>query len=110
MKTIEDLIGCTIVGYRYGEAPSSGFSWNYAENRPEVGVSMAQVGYFKECGSFAASDAALERDKFYYIGEIAGEGSDNEICLSDVRQISLEDYLRLREETKHVSNNYVNAV
>lgn len=34
---VSDLIGKTIVGYRYGEAPESGHSWNYAENKPEPG-------------------------------------------------------------------------
>lgn len=110
MKTIEDLIGQTIVGYRYGEAPESGYSWNYAEGRPEPGVSMAQVGYYKECASFAVSEADASRRKFYYIGKIAGEGGDDEICLSDVRRISYKDYLRLRNELKQVSNDYVNAV
>ncbi len=54
---VHDLIGETIVGYRYGEAPESGYSWNYAENKPEPGVSMAQVGYFREYRSFAIADA-----------------------------------------------------
>ena len=107
---VTDLIGKTIVGYRYGEAPESGHSWNYAENKPEPGVSMAQWGYFKECGSFAVSEAASNRKKYYYIGEIAGEGGDDEICLINARRISYRDYLRLRKETKEVSNEYVNAL
>lgn len=110
MKKIEDLIGQTIVGYRYGEAPESGFSWNYAENRNEPGVSMAQVGYYREYNSFAISDAASNRKRYYYIGEIAGEGGDDEICLTNVRRISYKDYLRLRKESKQVSNDYVNAI
>lgn len=110
MKKIEDIIGQTIVGYRYGEAPESGFSWNYAENRNEPGVSMAQVGYYREYNSFAISDAASNRKRYYYIGEIAGEGGDDEICLTNVRRISYKDYLRLRKESKQVSNDYVNAI
>ncbi len=110
MKKIEDLIGQTIVGYRYGEAPESGFSWNYAENRNEPGVSMAQVGYYREYNSFAISDAASNRKRYYYVGEIAGEGGDDEICLTNARRISYKDYLRLRKETKQVSNDYVNAI
>lgn len=110
MKTIDNLIGETIVGYRYGEAPESGYSWNYAEGHREPGVSMAQVGYFKEYGSFAVSDAESSRRKYYYIGEIAGEGGDDEICLTNVRRISYKDYLRLKKETKQVSNDYVNAL
>ena len=110
MATIENLIGKTIVGYRYGEAPESGYSWNYAENRYEPGVSMAQVGYFKECGSFATSEAESSRRKYYYIGEIAGEGGDDEICLTNVKRITYKEYLKLRTETKQVSNDYVNAI
>lgn len=107
---VSDLIGKTIVGYRYGEAPESGHSWNYAENKPEPGVSMAQWGYFKECGSFAVSEAASNRKKCYYIGEIAGEGGDDEICLTNVKRISYKEYLKLRKETKEVSNDYINAL
>ena len=107
---LKEIVGKTIVGYRYGEAPESGHSWNYAENKPEPGVSMAQWGYFKECGSFAVSDAASSRKKYYYIGEIAGEGGDDEICLRNVKRITYRDYLRLRKETKDVSNDYVNML
>lgn len=107
---VSDLIGKTIVGYRYGEAPESGHSWNYAENKPEPGVSMAQWGYFKECGSFAVSEAASNRKKYYYIGEIAGEGGDDEICLTNVKRISYKEYLKLRKETKEVSNDCINAL
>lgn len=107
---VSDLIGKMIVGYRYGEAPESGHSWNYAENKPESGVSMAQWGYFKECGSFAVSEAASNRKKYYYIGEIAGEGGDDEICLTNVKRISYKEYLKLRKETKEVNNDYINAL
>lgn len=106
---IKELIGKTIVGYRYGKAPESGRSWNYLEDCFEPGVSMAQVGYYKEYCSFAISDAASRRKRFYYVGEIAGLGGDDEICLTNIRHISYKDYLRLRKETKQVSNDYVNA-
>lgn len=107
---VSDLIGKKIVGYRYGEAPESGYSWNYAENREEPGVSMAQVGYYKEYVSFAISDYRTRRKRYYYIGTIAGEGGDDELCLSGVRRLPYKDYLRLRRETKEVSNEYVNAL
>lgn len=108
--TIEDIIGKTIVGYRFGKAPESGYSWNYAENCREAGVSMAAVGYAPECRSFATSDAKSSRRKFYYIGEIAGEGGDDEICLANVKRITYREYLTLRKETRHVSNDYINAI
>ena len=100
--------GMTIVGYRYGEAPEGGRSWNYRENEWEPGVSMAQVGFDKEIGSFAVSDAGTARKKYYYIGVICGTGGDDEICLRDVRRITRNEYLRLRKEMVAVSNQVVN--
>lgn len=107
---VSDLIGMTIVGYRYGEAPESGHSWNYADNCEEPGVSMAQVGYYREYFSFAISDYSTRRKRFYYLGQIAGEGGDDELCLTNLKRISYQEYLRLRKETKEVSNKYVNAL
>ena len=101
--------GQTIVGYRYGEAPEGGLSWNYRENEWEPGVSMAQVGFDKEIGSFAVSDAGTSRKKFYYMGTICGQtGGDGEICLSDVRRITRNEYLSLRKKMVAVSNQIVN--
>lgn len=99
--------GMRIVGYRYGEAPENGRSWNYRDNEFECGVSMASVGYDKEIGSFAVS-AASDRKKFYYIGTICGTGGDDEICLSDVKRITYNEYRRLRKEMVEVSNRVVN--
>lgn len=99
--------GMTIVGYRYGEAPESGRSWNYRENEFECGVSMASVGFDKEIGSFAVSEAS-GRNKFYYIGTICGTGGDDEICLSDVKRITYNEYRKLRKEMVEVSNQVVN--
>ncbi len=46
----------------------------------------------------------------YYIGQIAGIGGDSEICLTNIRRITYQEYLKLRKETKQISNDYVNAV
>lgn len=100
--------GKTIVGYRYGEAPEGGRSWNYRDNEWEPGVSMAQVGFDKEIGSFAVSDAGIKRKKYYYIGVICGQGGDDEICLENVRRISRNEYLSLRKSMVDVSNQVVN--
>lgn len=105
MITLQDIIGKTIVGYRYGIAPESGYSYNTRENERECGVSMAQVGFCKEVQSFAVS--AQVNEKYYYIGEIAGIGGDDEICLVNVRQISEAEYLAIREDTKEASNSVV---
>lgn len=103
------LIGKKIVGYRYGEAPKCGKSYNHRERNYECGVSMACVGYYKEVGSFAVSDL-LSAKKYYYEGIICGEGGDDEICLSDVRLISYKEYLHLRKEYVDTSNQYINYI
>ena len=100
--------GKIIVGYRYGEAPECGRSWNYRESEWEPGVSMAQVGFDKEIGSFAVFNAGESRKKYYYIGTISGIGGDDEICLSDVSRITYKDYLRLRKQMIDISNQIVN--
>lgn len=101
--------GQTIVGYRYGEAPEGGRSWNYREKEWEPGVSMAQVGFDKEIGSFAVMGSAETRKKCYYAGTICGQtGGDGEICLSNVRRITRNEYLSLRKEMVAVSNQIVN--
>ena len=99
--------GLQIVGYRYGEAPKYGRSWNYREQEYECGVSMASVGYDKEIGSFAISEARSRR-KYYYIGTICGVGGDDEICLRDVKRITYRQYLKLRVKMVGISNQIVN--
>lgn len=99
--------GLRIVGYRYGEAPKCGRSWNYREQEYECGVSMASVGYDKEIGSFAVSEARSRR-KYYYIGTICGVGGDDEICLRDVKRITYRQYIKLRIKMVGISNQIVN--
>ena len=101
--------GRTIVGYRFGKAPENGYSWNYQTQQAECGVSMASVGYV-DFSSFAVCDADASRKKYYYVGTIAGWGGDDEICLTDVRQISAAEYRKLRIETKQVSNDIVDHI
>ena len=88
-----DIIGIKVVGYRYGKAPKCGRSYNYRENHYEDGVSMAQVCYYKPVGSFAANG----EKKYYYEGVVSGIGSDNEICLSSVKQISYNEYQKMKK-------------
>lgn len=105
MTTLENIIGLEIVGYRYGIAPESGYSYNTQAHEYECGVSMAQVGYDREINSFAI-DAQTSK-KYYYVGKVAGIGGDNEICLSDVTLISYQDYLKLRKNMVEASNAIV---
>jgi hypothetical protein len=107
---LSDIIGKSIVGYRYGVAPECGLSWNYRDNCHEPGVSMAQVGYYREYSSFAISEAAEHRKRVYYIGIICGTGGDDEICLRDIKRISYKHYLAMRKETKTTSNAYIKAL
>jgi len=106
--TTQDIIGMTIVGYRYGVAPECGRSYNTREQEWEPGVSMASVGYCREFGSFAAN-ANAEEGKHYYIGVIAGFGGDNEICLEDVEEITAEQYEESLATYKEQSNAVVNC-
>lgn len=110
MAKIDSLIGKTIVGYRYGIAPESGFSFNTRERIAEPGVSMAQVGFGKEIQSFAVS--AQSNKRYYYVGQISGEGSDDEICLVNVKRITRNEYLNLRKgkDMVSISNEIVNAI
>lgn len=103
----KDIIGLKIVGYRYGEAPEGGRSWNYRERKFECGVSMACVGYDKEIGSFAVMGAS-NRKKYYYLGTICGWGGDDEICLWDVKRLSYKEYLALKKQHVKESNAVVN--
>lgn len=105
----KDLIGKTIIGYRYGKAPEGGRSFNTLTRSYESGVSMASVGYNAEVGSFAAT-ANEEEGKYYYIGEIAEEtGGDDEICLNNVRELTKEEYESLLPQYTAISNAVANA-
>ena len=68
---------------------------------------MASVGYYKEIGSFAVSDANKNRKKYYYIGEIVGTGGDDEICLKDVKRITFNEYRMMKKQSKDISNMIV---
>ena len=84
------------VGYRYGDAPESGYSRNHATGQLEAGVSMAGLGGGYDCSSFAVMGwrEAGER-KQYYTGTLVldSTGSDGEPLLSDVTRISRAEYL-----------------
>ena len=105
----KDIIGKTIIGYRYGKAPVGGRSFNTLTNSYESGVSMASVGYNTEVGSFAKT-ANEEEGKYYYIGTIAEEtGGDDEICLNNVRKLTKKEYESLLPQYTAISNAVANA-
>ena len=94
------------VGYRYGKAPESGLSYNYAENRNEDGLSMASVAHTAECRSFATMEAKESRRKYFYEGEICGTGGDDEFLLTNIKQITGKEYraLKNKETTGYIIN------
>ena len=81
-----------IVGYRYGQAPESGQSYNTRDNKCEKGVSMASVCGLGESRSFATCEAKENRKKYYYVGTIIGRGGDDEFLMGDVREIKKSEY------------------
>nr|DAS84123.1 MAG TPA: hypothetical protein [Caudoviricetes sp.] len=94
---IGDILGMPIVGYRYGEAPEEGRSYNYRDHEFEPGVSLAQWGQIPEIWSFAISDVSHKK-KRYYKGVIAGTGGDDEVCIKKYKEITYKEYLKLRKE------------
>lgn len=106
---LNDFIGKTMVGYRYGQAPDGGRSWNSREGEYEPGVSMAQWLYMPEVNSFAVWESSTCK-KYYYVGVFAGIGGDDEICLKDVKRIPYREYCKMRKESQMVKlhNEWVN--
>ena len=109
MKTI---LGRKIVGYRYGLAPESGRSYNTATNSYEDGVSMAKVGHIEENGLLSVTSYKDSRKKYYYTGQVIGEGGDDEICLSNVKQVTYREYVKLLKDAEIIktSNEIVNYI
>jgi hypothetical protein len=95
----EDLLGKIVVGYRYGKAPESGYSWNYAENKSEPGISMAKIGHDDESNLFAVLNLKEKKvKKYYYLGEISGTGGDDEVVLTNLKEISQDDFIKKQNE------------
>jgi len=112
-ETIQAAKGRKMIGYRYGKAPASGYSYNHMSNRNECGVSMASIGHMEEVSSFAVDAAKVGRKKYYYVGVVAGEGGDcDEICLAEVRQIAASEYRRMKKSAEIIeaTNAIVNAM
>ena len=81
-----------VVGFRYGKAPENGASWNYAENKPEIGVSMASAMGLPESEGFATLEAKKSRKPFYYEGDAVGFGGDGEIIMKNIKEITPTEY------------------
>ena len=85
----KDLSGAEIVsGIRYGKSPDSGISYNYASDRSENGLSLAQERGGKEIGSamwFA------DRKAYEYRGVKVGIGSDGETIILPLHVENLDE-------------------
>lgn len=101
---VKARIGDVVVGYRFGAAPESGYSYNRAENRFEPGVSLASVGYLQPVTSFACYGSAAVCKKYYYSGRVAGSGGDGEFCITEVEQITYSEYCRELNDNKDYYN------
>lgn len=97
-KKAEANKGMVVVGFRYGDLHPRGYSVNHTTGQAEPGHSMASVMGLQECGSFAA--LANGRKRVYVMGEIAGTGSDDEVCLVNVKKITRAEYLAFLRENK----------
>ena len=80
-----------VAGYRYGKAPSSGRSYNHAENRCESGVSMANVLNIYTIQSFAANE---NKKVYYYLGDLVEDstGGDSEYLMTNLVNITKKQY------------------
>lgn len=104
---INDIVGLPIVGYRFGDAPENGHSYNYRDRSLEPGVSLAQWGLLPGIWSFAISDVSHIKRR-YYKGVIAGIGGDDEVCIKKCKEITYKEYLQLRKELHLSSVAYLN--
>lgn len=74
-----DLSDAPVVrGIRYGKAPESGISHNYADDKSERGLSLAQEAGCKEIGSTVWFG---DRKAYEYRGVKVGTGSDGETII-----------------------------
>jgi len=81
------------VGYRYGNAPEGGRSYNTRKDMYEEGVSMASVAGGTENRLFAAS-ALKEKGvkKVYLEGDVIGYGGDDELIMINTKEITKQQY------------------
>lgn len=95
-KTAEEFINNIgsndIVGYRYGNAPEGGRSYNSMYKKYEDGVSLASGLGRDEVGSFAVS-GSKKRPIKYYRGKKSGTGGDDEYLIKNPVEITKKEYL-----------------
>lgn len=86
-------------GWRYGNIPDGGRSYNFAENKPEMGVSMMQVeGGNRAPGLFSMFNSG--RPKVRVGGYDIGKGSDGEALLlsaKEIQNLNQKDYKKYQK-------------
>ena len=92
------------VGFRYGDAPESGQSFNSRTNQSEKGVSMASVAGLPESRSFATMSAKESRPVRYYEGDIVGTGGDDEKLFKNLRLLKKSEYNFLLKTPESISD------
>ena len=97
------------VGYRSGNAPKSGRSFNTRENEFEHGVSLIGVNNLPPVRSFAISGAREQgRDIKFYKGEIIKEtGGDDEFLMQNPVEITKKEYDRFIDSYDGIKSSYV---
>jgi len=73
------LIGKTVEFVRFGKAPESGYSWNYAEGCQESGLSVYLLADNKIIGTVRSEFA--DRTAYIGTGVACGIGGDDEILV-----------------------------
>jgi len=78
-------------GWRFGRAPDSGKSINYAENRPEKGVSFMETRESDKIKGMYELLSKKETKPFFYAGyELYSKGSDGEPLMVGLKEIKSE--------------------
>jgi N12 class adenine-specific DNA methylase len=82
------------VGYRYGDIPHGGRSYNNREQKYENGVSLVGAAGLPPKNSFAISDLRDKKTDIQYLaGEVIKEtGGDDEFLMTNPEKISKETY------------------
>ena len=76
-----------VIGWRYGDAPDGGRSYDYRDQRMLAGTSMVQIEGGKPTLSFAVIEAS-DRPKRYYRGYLYSEtGPDSEPLLVNPEKV-----------------------
>ena len=99
------------IGYRYGDAPKSGFSYNTREGRNERGISLASAAGLPKRRSFATMSAEENRKIKYYEGDVIGYGGDDEPIMVNLKPITKKDYeSKLKDQSNALLRIYGDKV